>query len=134
LNNARFRLSAVGHNGFRWRAPFAVISTRLPGYFATLLRAHSAAALGIPFAWVTAKEQGAAMQVMSRCQKRRPPTHSRPSLLDPFLCGDAWMVSSSAPGLLVLDVENYPVAVQPGTGLEQASLNSLIFQLRQKAR
>lgn len=59
--------------------------------------------------------------------------HLRPSLLDPNLKGDPWMSCCATPGLLVLDLCNYPIAIQPGTRLEQAAFNSLIFQLRQKA-
>lgn len=54
----------------------------------------------------------------------------RPSLLDPLLTGDPWMVTCSLPGLLVLDVKNCPIALQPGTGLEQATFNTWIFRLR----
>jgi len=43
------------------------------------------------------------------------------------------MSACGTPGLLVLDLCNYPIAVQPGTALEQAAFNALIFQLRQKA-
>lgn len=63
-------------------------------------------------------------------KKMEPRTVSRPSLLDPFLTGDPWLFACSLPGLLVLDVSNYPVAVQPGTLLDQASCNSWIFRIR----
>lgn len=58
-----------------------------------------------------------------------PPT-IRPSLLDPGLQGDPWMASCPNPEYLVLYHHNLPVAVQPGTSLDQSSLNSWIFRFR----
>jgi hypothetical protein len=72
----------------------------------------------------------AILAVPPQNKKQRMQTSQRPSLLDPFLNGDPWMASSSLPGLLVLDLSNYPIALQKGTTLDQASLNALIFRLR----
>lgn len=74
------------------------------------------------------------MSLIIECQskRRRRGTQLRPSLLDPWLSGDPWMMQCASPGLLVLDLCNHPVAVQAGTALEQASLNAWIAQLRRK--
>jgi len=75
--------------------------------------------------------------ILSAPPEKEPRVHGRtagrPSLLDPVLAGDPWMGTCSQPGLLVLDLRNYPIALQPGTRLDQASFNSWIYRLRNSA-
>jgi hypothetical protein len=59
-------------------------------------------------------------------------TLNRPSLLDPRLRGDPWVGMCTHPELLVLYFNNQPVHLVPGTRLDMASLNSLLFQLRNR--
>lgn len=56
----------------------------------------------------------------------------RPSLLDPRLLGDPWMARCPNPDFLVLYHHSQPVAVQPGTALDQSSFNSWIFRFRSR--
>jgi len=57
---------------------------------------------------------------------------NRPSLLDPRLRGDPWVARCTHPDLLVIYYNNQPVNLIPGTLLELASLNTLLFQMRNR--
>lgn len=62
--------------------------------------------------------------------RKRSHTGLRPSLLDALLPGDPWAVSCSMPGVLVLDVSNYPVALVQATPLDQWAMNGWIYRLQ----
>ena len=56
----------------------------------------------------------------------------RPSVLETRLRGEPWIGSCTHPGLLVMYVNNQPVTLLPGSTLEQASLNQLLFALQHR--
>ena len=56
----------------------------------------------------------------------------RPSVLEPRQRGEPWIGSCTHPGLLVMYLNNQPVTLLPGSSLEQASLNQLLFSLHHR--
>jgi len=58
--------------------------------------------------------------------------HVRPSLLDPRLRGDTWITSCTHPQLLVMHLDNHPMTLVPGSALEMASLNQILFTIRNR--
>lgn len=58
----------------------------------------------------------------------------RPSVLDPRLDGDPWISACTHPDLLVLYLNNQPVTLLPGSSLELASLNQILYTLQHRAR
>ena len=58
----------------------------------------------------------------------------RLSLLDPELPGDTWIGACTHPQLLVMHHNNKPIALVAGSPLEMASLNQILFALRNKPR
>ncbi len=57
---------------------------------------------------------------------------TRPSLLDPRLRVEPWVSACSHAGLLVIYLNNHPVTLLPGSSLELASLNQILFTLRHR--
>jgi hypothetical protein len=55
----------------------------------------------------------------------------RPSLLDTRMRGDPW-VAACQPELLVVYLNNQPITLLPGSPLELASLNQILFTLRHR--
>jgi len=58
--------------------------------------------------------------------------HVRASVLDSQIIGDPWIAACSHPGLLVMYLNNHPVTLLPGSPLELASLNQILFGLRHR--
>ncbi len=56
----------------------------------------------------------------------------RLSLLDPRLQGDTWIGACTHPHLLVMYLNNQPITLLPGSALEMASLNQILFTLRSR--
>lgn len=56
----------------------------------------------------------------------------RMSVLDPNLRGEPWFSTCAYPGLLVMYLNNQPVTTLPGTPLDQAALNQVLFNLRHR--
>ena len=56
----------------------------------------------------------------------------RMSLLDPRLRGDPWVGKCTHPDLLVIYFNNQPMFLLAGTSLDLASLNSILFQMRNR--
>src|SRR5438309_2062869 len=56
----------------------------------------------------------------------------RPSVLDPGLVGDPWIGACTHPDLLVMYLNNQPITLLPGSSLEMASLNQILFSLRHR--
>lgn len=74
------------------------------------------------------------MGVRVHWKARKSPslTEVRPSVLDHRLRGDPWISSCTHPDLLVMYLNNHPVTLVPGSSLELASLNQILFGLRRR--
>ena len=72
------------------------------------------------------------LSIRSRAKAKSRPQRTRPSVLDLELRGDPWISRCNQPELLVLYLNNQPVTLLPGSPLDQASLNQLLFSIRNR--
>jgi hypothetical protein len=71
-------------------------------------------------------------KIPARAKKTQRRAQMRPSVLDVNLRGDPWIAGCTHPGLLVMYLNNQPVNLLPGSPLELASLNQILFTLRHR--
>lgn len=66
-----------------------------------------------------------------KANARSPSSPIRASVLAPCQRGDQW-IAPCRPGFLVLYLNNQPVSLLPGTSLDHASLNELLFSIQHR--
>ena len=71
---------------------------------------------------------------ITRHRKKMCLPHLRPSVLDPRVTGDPWIGACTHPGLLVMYLNNQPISLLPGSPLELASLNQILYTLRHRSK
>jgi hypothetical protein len=71
---------------------------------------------------------------VSRCGDNLCLPQVRPSVLDTRVVGDPWIGTCTHPDLLVVYLNNHPVTLLPGSPLELASLNQILYSLRHRCK
>ena len=74
------------------------------------------------------------MEVRAKHKKGMCLPKVRASVLDPAQRGDSWIIPCTHPGLLVMYLNNQPVSLVPGSPLELASFNQILFNLRYRPK
>ncbi len=57
---------------------------------------------------------------------------TRPSLFDPYLPDDRWITGCYLPNCLIVYLSDQPVSLLAGSPLEQATLNSMLFNMQHR--
>jgi hypothetical protein len=69
----------------------------------------------------------------SRRARFQPSIRSvRPSLIDPYLPDDRWIGGCCVPNCLIVYMNSRPVSQVAGSPLDQATLNSMLFKMRNR--